>query len=188
MNDEEIFELIEEKTTRERGYSLLVKEYKEKIYWQIRRMVLSHDDANDLTQDVFIKIYQNLDSFKKDSSLSTWIYRITLNHSINFLNNKKRRLMLGFSSLENKMIDNLKSDPLFDSDEAELKLQKAILSLPTKQRAIFNLRYYDEMPFEEMSKILYTSQSALKSSYHFAAKKIQESLLKEDNIKFNLDN
>lgn len=188
MRDEEIFELIENSNTREKGYSILVKDYKEKIYWQIRRMVLSHNDANDLTQDVFIKIYQNLRLFKKDSSLSTWIYKITLNHSINFLNSKKRRLMLGFSSLENKMIDNLKSDPLFDSDKAELKLQKAIISLPTKQRAIFNLRYYDEMPFEEMSKIMNTSQSALKSSYHFAAKKIQDALLKEDNIEFNLDN
>lgn len=186
MTDKEIFDLLENNNTRERGFSVLVNQLKERVYWQIRRMVLSHEDTNDLVQEVFIKVFQNLDNFKHDSSISTWVYRIALNHSLNFLQSQKRRKSISLSSLENSMLESLKSDSLFESDEIELKLQKALLSLPNKQRMVFNLRYYDEMQFKEMSQVLETSESSLKASYHFAYKKIQNQLLEEENVKLEL--
>lgn len=186
MTDKEIFNLLENDNTRERGFSVLVNQLKERVYWQIRRMVLSHEDANDLVQEVFIKVFQNIDNFKKDSSLSTWVYRIALNHTLNFLQSQKRRKAFQFSSLENSMLENLKSDKFFEANEIELKFQKALLSLPNKQRVVFNLRYYDEMPFKEMAEVLETSESSLKSSYHFASKKVQEQLLEEENVKLGL--
>lgn len=185
MTDTELFELLKETSTREKGFSVLVHDFKERVYWQIRHMVLSHEDADDLVQEVFIKVFQNIDSFKGDSTLSTWIYRIALNHTLNFLSSKRQRYRFRFTSIEETMFESLKSDTNFDSDEIELKLQKAILLLPDKQRLVFNLRYYDEMPFKEMEQVLETSESGLKSTYHFAAKKIQAELLKDEIIKFD---
>ncbi len=181
MEDEKILELILDTDKREEGYLELVGKYKERIYWQTRQMVLSHDDSNDLVQDIFIRIYQNINTFKGDSALSTWIYRIAHNHTLNFLSSKRRKTILSFSSLEDRMIQNLEADPLFDSSKAELILQKAILKLPPRQRAIFNLRYYQEMPFAEIAQIMNRSESAMKSSYHFASKKIEEYVLKDNN-------
>jgi len=186
MTDKEIFDLLKNKQSRDRGFSVLVNQLKERVYWQIRHMVLSHEDANDLVQEVFIKVFQNIDNFKHDSSLSTWVYRIALNHALNFLQSQKRRKALVFSSLENSMLDNLKSDKFFETNEIEFKLQKALLSLPNKQRMVFNLRYYDEMPFKDMAQVLQTSESSLKASYHFASKKVQEKLLEEENVKLKL--
>lgn len=186
MTDAELFELLKDKSAREKGFSVLVHKFKERVYWQLRHMVLLHEDADDLTQEVFIKIFQNIDSFQGNSTISTWIYRIALNHALNFLNSKRQRQRFRFSSIEDTMFDSLKSDMNFEADEIELKLQKAILSLPDKQRLVFNLRYYDEMPFREMEDILETSQSALKSTYHFAAKKIKSQLLKEEIHKFDI--
>lgn len=188
MTDKEIFELLSDQRTRERGFSALVKELKEKVYWQIRRMVLSHEDADDLLQDVFVKVYQNIENFNRDSNLSTWVYRIAFNHTLNFLKVQKRKSILKFSNLEDSMLENLKADNLFDSSEIEYKFQKALLVLPKKQRAVFNLRYYDELPFSDIARIMDVSESSLKSSYHFATKKIHESLLNDDNIKFEFIN
>lgn len=185
MTDNALLDLLLNNKTREKGFSLLVHNYKERIYWQVRHMVLSHEDSNDLTQDIFIKIFQSIDSFKKESSLSTWIYRISLNHTLNFLQSKSQRYKNNIASLEDTMLDNLKSDKYFDSSEIELKLQKAILSLSEKQRLVFNLRYYDDMPFKEMEEVLKTTQSTLKSTYHFAVKKIEEMLLEEEKNYFS---
>jgi RNA polymerase sigma-70 factor (ECF subfamily) len=185
MTDKELFDLLKHKNTQEKGFSILVHNYKERIYWQIRHLVLSHDDANDLTQEVFIRIFQNIDNFKQESSIATWIYRIALNHTLNFIKSKAQRYKSSVKSFEDSMLDNLKADKYFDSTDIELKLQKAILSLPEKQRLVFNLRYYDDMPFKEMEQVLNTSESSLKSSYHFATKKIQESLLEEEKVKFD---
>ncbi|MDD4702787.1 MAG: sigma-70 family RNA polymerase sigma factor [Bacteroidales bacterium] len=185
MTDKELISLLLNNKTREKGFSLLAHTYKEKIYWQVRHMVLSHEDANDLAQDIFIKIFQNIDSFNRDSSLSTWIYRISLNHTLNFLQSKSQKHKSSLKTLEDTMLDNLKSDKYFDSSEIELKLQKAILSLPEKQRLVFSLRYYDDMPFKEMEEILKTSQSTLKSTYHFAVKKVEEMLLDEEKNKIS---
>ncbi|MDD4001968.1 MAG: sigma-70 family RNA polymerase sigma factor [Bacteroidales bacterium] len=188
MTDNELFELLKNKSSREKGFSVLVHDFKERVYWQIRHMVLSHEDSNDLVQEVFIKVFQNIDNFKHDSSISTWIYRIALNHTLNFLNSKSQRYKQNYTSLEDDMFNNLRADKNFEPDEIELKLQKAILSLPEKQRLVFNLRYYDEMPFKEMEQVLQTSESTLKSTYHFASKKIEEQLLKEEIIKFDFPN
>lgn len=188
MTDNELLSLLLKDKTKEKGFSLLVKNYKERIYWQVRHMVLSHEDANDLTQEIFIKIFQNIDSFNKESSLSTWIYRISLNHTLNFLNSKSQKYKSNIKSFEDSMLDNLKSDKYFDSSEIEIKLQKAILSLPEKQRMVFNLRYYDDMPFKEMEEVLQTSQSTLKSTYHFAQRKVQDMLLDDEKDKFSFPN
>ncbi|MDD2191165.1 MAG: sigma-70 family RNA polymerase sigma factor [Bacteroidales bacterium] len=185
MTDTELFELLKDISTREKGFSVLVHDFKERVYWQIRHMVLSHEDSNDLVQEVFIKVFQNIDSFKGDSTLSTWIYRIALNHTLNFLSSKRQRYRFKFTSIEDAMFESLKSDTSFEADEIELKLQKAILLLPDKQRLVFNLRYYDEMPFKEMEQILETTESSLKATYHFAAKKIKEQLLKDEIHNFD---
>jgi len=186
MTDDEIYKLLSNEKTKEKGFSILVGQLKEKVYWQIRRMVFLHEDTDDLVQEVFIKVYQNIGSFKRDAALSTWVYRIAMNHTINFLQSQKRKNIIHFSSLNKTLLDNLKQNISCDENDIEFKLQKALLSLPTKQREVFNLRYYDELPFKEMSSIMGTTESALKASYHFAAKKIQKKLLEEDDVKIRL--
>jgi RNA polymerase sigma-70 factor (ECF subfamily) len=150
------------------------------IYWQVRRMVISHEDADDLVQEIFIKVFENIESFHNESKLSTWIYRIAYNHTINHIKSKSTRLSKNNSSFEQEMFENLKSDSLFDGNEIELKLQKAMLSLPAKQRAVFQMRYYEELSFSQIAEITKTSEGALKASYHIAAKKIEEMMLNED--------
>lgn len=186
MTDKEIYQLLSDEKTKEQGFSVLINQLKEKVYWQIRRMVFSHEDADDLLQEVFIKVFENINSFKGDSAISSWVYRIAMNHTINFLKSQKRKCMLHFSSLESVMIENLKQNISCSEDDIEFKLQKALLSLPAKQREVFNLRYYDEMPFKEMSTLLNTSESSLKASYHFAAKRVQAKLLEEADVKIEL--
>lgn len=152
----------------------LVKEYKQRLYWHIRRMVISHEDADDVLQNTFIKIYKNLDKFKGDSQIYTWLYRIATNESLTFINKRERVLKLGDQSLQNIIVSNLRSDPYFDGDEAQLKLQEAITTLPPKQKQVFIMKYYDELQYSEMAEILDTSEGALKASYHHAVKKITE--------------
>jgi len=161
---------------QKRAFEQVVSFYSEKLYYQIRKLVVSHDDANDLLQNTFMKAWINIGLFRGEAKLSTWLYKIAFNESITFLNKMNAQNNVSIDEETSYLFEKLESDDYFDGDALELKLQKAILSLPDKQRIVFNLRYYDEMPYEEMSKVLDTSTGALKASYHHAAKKIEEFL------------
>lgn len=176
INDIEILSLFQQDENKEKAFSLLVQKYQERLYWHIRRMVIQHDDANDVIQNVFIKVWKYLADFRQDSGLYTWLYRIATNESITFLQQKNKKSALSMSDNENYFENTLRSERGFDANKVEWKLQLAIQSLPEKQKAVFNLRYYDEMPYEDMSKVLDTSVGALKASYHHAAKKIEDFL------------
>ena len=164
----------------EQAFKLLVKDYHQRVYWQIRRMVLIHEDADDIAQNVFIKIYQNLNSFKNESKLSTWIFRITYNETINFIHKNAKEQNVSFEDYSMNIADDLSTDEYYTGDEIELKLQKSIASLPEKQRVVFMMKYYDEMKYEQISEISGTSVGALKASYHHAVTKIKEFLEDED--------
>lgn len=168
------FVQIEPKLTFEE----IVEKYKENLYWHIRKIVLVHDDANDVLQNTFLKVWKGLDNFKGESKLYTWLYRIATNESINFLNKRKNNFDNTSFSNESALYDNLKADEYFDGDKLQLEFQKALLTLPTKQRLIFNMKYFDDMKYSEISDILGTSVGALKASYFHAVKKI-ESYIKE---------
>jgi RNA polymerase sigma-70 factor (ECF subfamily) len=161
---------------KDSAFSELVKLYKEKLYWHIRYILKNHDDTDDVLQNTFIKVYRNIDKFKGDSKLYSWMYRIARNESITFLNKRARLLKISNEELQEQIISNLESDVYFEADEIKLKLQKAIQTLPEKQRELFNLRYFEEMKYQEMSELLQTSESALKSNYHHASKKVEEFL------------
>ncbi|GDX52638.1 DNA-directed RNA polymerase sigma-70 factor [Bacteroidota bacterium] len=171
--------LMQFRTTdrREESYTILIRRYQERLYWHIRRIVIDHDDANDILQNVFIKVWKSLDGFREDSQLFTWLYRIATNESITFLNSKKKRFYLPIEDVAKELKNKLTTSGNFSESKTELKLQEAILSLPEKQRIVFNLRYYDEMPYEEMSRVLGTSEGALKASFHHAVKKVEKFLL-----------
>ncbi len=162
-------------------FSDIVKRYQVQLYWHIRQMVLVHDDANDVLQNTFMKAWNALDSFRGDAQISTWLYRIATNETFTFLSQKRIKNALSLDEIEDLLLENLKADQYFDGDDAQIKLQKAILTLPEKQRLVFNMRYYDEMSYSQMSEILETSEGALKASYHHAYKKI-EAALKEDVV------
>lgn len=164
---------------KERAFKELLDEYKERLYWHIRKIVISHDDADDVLQNTFIKVYKSIDNFKGDSKLYSWMYRIATNESINQLNKNAKRKQISSEEYQSLAIDNLKADPYFEGDEIQLKLQKAITTLPQKQQLVFNMRYFDDLSYKKMSIILETSEGALKASYHIAMKKI-ESFLRED--------
>ncbi|HEY8689989.1 MAG TPA: RNA polymerase sigma factor [Chitinophagaceae bacterium] len=163
--------------TKESAFTSILKKYQEKLYWHIRRMVVDHDDANDVLQNMFIKVWKGLQNFREDSQLYTWLYRIATNECLTFLEQQKKRNSVSLSDVENGLENKLKADTNFDANRLEWKLQLGIQQLPEKQRIVFNLRYYDEMPYEEMSRVLDTSEGALKASYHHAAKKIEEFIL-----------
>ncbi|NLO69783.1 MAG: RNA polymerase sigma factor [Porphyromonadaceae bacterium] len=162
-----------------KSFSEIVQTFQERLYWHIRQMVLVHDDANDILQNTFLKAWNGLDKFRGDSQLSTWLYRIATNETLTFLAQKRMRNVFSIDETEDLLFNNLQADSFFDGDEAQLKLQKAILTLPEKQRLVFNMRFYEEMPYDQMSEILGTSVGALKASYHHAAKKVEEFLKKE---------
>lgn len=172
-NEREVLALLQEESTQKRGFEMIVAQYSEQLYWQIRRMVLSHEDANDLLQNTFIKAWTNIDYFRAEAKLSTWLYRIALNECLTFLN-KQRAASQYLWMIEADALQKLESDPYFSGDKAEMALQKALLALPEKQRMVFNLKYYQEMKYEEMSDIFGTSVGALKASYHHAVKKIEK--------------
>ncbi len=180
FNEEEILEQLRNPDTQRQGFAHLVNEYSERLYWQIRKMVYSHDDANDILQDVFIKAWLNIEKFRGDAKLSTWLYKIAINESITFINRSKAKLNLSIDDADSFLLDKLEGDEFFDGDEAQLLLQKAIVTLPEKQRLVFQMKYFNEMKYDEMSDILGTSVGALKASYHHAVKKV-ESFLKESN-------
>lgn len=163
-----------EPATKERAFTAIVKKYQEKLYWHIRRMVVNHEDANDVLQNVFIKAWKGLENFREDSQLYTWLYRIATNECLTFLEQQKKKGTLRFDEMESGLSNKIRADENFNANQLEWKLQLAIQQLPEKQRLVFNLRYFDEMPYEQMSKVLDTSEGALKASYHHAAKKIEE--------------
>jgi RNA polymerase sigma-70 factor (ECF subfamily) len=165
-----------EGNNRHYAFNLLVKKYQQKIYYHVKRMVIDHDDANDLVQNTFIKVWNHLDDFREDSQFYTWVYRIATNETLAFLKQKKRRFFLPIVDVEKELEGKLESSPGINANKLEHELQKAILSLPEKQRVVFNLRYYDNMKYEEMSEVLGTSVGALKASYHHAATKVEKFL------------
>lgn len=181
MDDAEILEKFANKRTRDEAFTLLLNKYQERIYWHVRRYVLNHDDADDLVQDIFIKVWNNLDKFRADAKLYTWIYRIASNESITFLNKKKQMLNISLDEESSAYLaDTLTQTSYFDANKAELMLQKALLTLPDKQRLVFNMKYFEDMKYDEISEILGTSVGALKTSYHFAVKKIEKYFLETD--------
>ena len=167
---------LQEQHTRREAFSKVITQFQEQIYWQIRKIVMSHDDCNDVMQNTFLKAWNSLDSFRGESKLSTWLYRIAINESITFVNKQRKERQLSGDDPDSWLLDSVEADEYFDGDELQKTLQEAIVTLPEKQRLIFNMRYFDEMKYEEISEILGTSVGALKASYHIAAKKIEEYL------------
>jgi RNA polymerase sigma-70 factor, ECF subfamily len=162
--------------TQEVAFKKLLADYKERLYWHIRKIVITHEDANDVLQNTFIKVFENIDKFKGNSNIYTWMYKIATNESLNFLVKKSKQLGISNQELIEKRTDKLESDVYFDGDEMQLKLQKVISTLPEKQRLIFNMRYFEEMKYEKMSEVLETSVGGLKASYHHAVKKIKSKI------------
>jgi RNA polymerase sigma-70 factor (ECF subfamily) len=171
--------LRDEKTCRE-AFGEIIKIYTEPLYWQIRRMVVNHDDANDLLQNTFMKAWSSIENFRGDAKLSTWLYKIAINESITFLSKERKKLNVSLDDEEAHLVNLIEADKNIDGDELTQKLRKAIAGLPEKQRLVFNMKYYDEMKYEEMSEILGTSVGALKASYHLAVKKIEQFFNDED--------
>lgn len=178
MSDQEIIALYNGGQT-DKAFREIVAAYSERLYWHVRRLVCSHEDADDLIQEIFIKVWTSLPSFRGDSRLYTWLYRIATNETLNWLQKQKVRAALRFESLDSVMADKIADDPHFNGDELQRSLMKAIQTLPEKQRAVFMMRYFDEMSYEEISEIVGTSVGALKASYHFAAEKIKNLLKKK---------
>jgi RNA polymerase sigma factor (sigma-70 family) len=181
VEDSEILKKFAQENTRDEAFRLLLNKYQQKVYWHIRRMVISHDDTDDLVQDVFLKVWKSLSNFRNDSQLYTWLYRIATNESITFLKRKKIRNSVSIDDDDGKnMVKKLAESPYFDGDKAQMKLQKALLTLPEKQRLVFNMKYFDDLKYEDISEILGTSVGALKASFHIAVKKIEQLLLNTD--------
>ncbi|MBL7852899.1 MAG: RNA polymerase sigma factor [Cyclobacteriaceae bacterium] len=176
MEDKELLLKVRNPETRGYGFNLLVRAYQQRVYWLVRKMVIDHDDADDITQEVFIKVHKAIDQFREDSQLYTWIYRIATNECLSFLNRKKRRFFLPIEDVAGQLTAKIDSTPGLEGDEIQKKLQKALLKLPDKQRLVFNMRYYDDLSYEDMAEITKTSVGALKASYHHAVKKIEEFL------------
>ena len=176
-SDQELLALFSNAATREQGFTQLVKKYQEKIYWHIRRMVIDHADADDVLQNTLIKIWKGLENFREESQLFTWLYRIATNETLSFLAQQQRKATQSLDEMTESLANKVKADIHFNANQLEWRLQLAIQELPEKQRVVFHLRYYDAMPYEEMSKVLDTSEGALKASYHHAVKKIEEFIL-----------
>lgn len=176
MTDKDLIELILKPESKNYGFNILIRTYQQKVYWLCKRMVIDHDDADDLTQITFIKVFEKIENYRSDAKLYTWIYRIATNECLMFLNKKRKRFFIPIIDVERDLGNKLEADVYFDGNEIEKKLQKAILTLPEKQRLVFNLKYFEEMKYEDMAEILDTSVGALKASYHHAVKKIEESL------------
>jgi RNA polymerase sigma-70 factor (ECF subfamily) len=159
--------------TKETAFRELLSLYKERLYWHIRKIVISHDDTDDVLQNTFIKIFRSIDKFKGDSKLYSWMYRIATNESITHINKNAKRLKISNEEVQNNVINNLQADIYFEGNDIQIKLQKAIATLPQKQQLVFNMRYFDDMKYKDIANVLETSEGALKASYHIAAKKIQ---------------
>jgi RNA polymerase sigma factor, sigma-70 family len=175
--DDNISELL--KTDLNKGFRLLVETYSQKLYWHIRRLVILHEDADDALQNTFINVWKSIGNFRNESSLYTWLYTIATNEALALINKRKRNAAVSIDDLGSYFANSREGSTWFDGDEAQLKLQNAILKLPEKQRIVFNLKYFDEMTYEEMSKVLKTSEGALKASYHHAVKKIEKIIVND---------
>jgi RNA polymerase sigma-70 factor (ECF subfamily) len=178
--EKEIILKLQEPDQQREAFEWIVNTYKEQLYYQIRRMVLSHEDADDLLQNTFIKAWNNLEYFRGEAKLSTWLYRIALNECLNFLNKQRAQKHLSIEESEANLLNQLESDPYFDGDQTQLLFEKAIQTLPEKQRIIFHLKYFEDMKYNEISEIMGTSIGALKASYHHAVKKIEEFFKQND--------
>ena len=167
--------------TKEKAFRILIKEYKERLYWHIRRIVISHDDADDVLQNTFIKVFKGIDNFKQDSKLYSWMYRIATNESITFINKRARERNIDITEMKQKLVSNLQSDKWFSGNDIELILQEAVATLPEKQQLVFNMKYFDHMKYQEISEILGTTVGGLKASYFHAVKKIENYIKKNQN-------
>ena len=174
LSDREILDQFSNPETRNYAFNLLVRQYQKRLYWHIRKMVIDHDDTDDILQNVFIKAFNGLSNFREDSRIFTWLYRIATNECITFLNSKKKRFFIPMVDVENQLSQNLENDSYFNGDRIQMRLQQAILTLPEKQRLVFNMKYFEDMKYDDISEILGTSVGALKASYHHAVKKIEE--------------
>ena len=179
ISETQLVKQLKSEKYKEQAFRTLVSLYKERLYWQIRHIVKSHDDTDDVLQNTFIKVYKNIDNFKGESQLFSWMYRIATNESITFINKQAKRLQTTNEEAQLLAINNLKADEYFEGDDIQFKLQKAIATLPQKQQLVFNMKYFDDLKFKEISEILETSEGALKASYHIAVKKIQGYLTKD---------
>jgi RNA polymerase sigma-70 factor (ECF subfamily) len=176
LTDKELLDKVRNPETTNYGFNMLVRAYQQKIYWHIRKMVIDHDDADDLTQEVFIKIHKSIHNFREDSQLFTWIYRIATNECLTFLAKKKRRFFLPMEDVQRELATKIDTSEGISGDAIQKKLQKALLTLPDKQRLVFNMKYYEDLQYEQIAEITTTSVGALKASYHHAVKKIEEYL------------
>jgi RNA polymerase sigma-70 factor (ECF subfamily) len=176
VEDKELLSKIRNPETRNYGFNMLVRTYQQRVYYHIRKMVIDHDDADDLTQEVFIKIHRHIETFREDSQLFTWIYRIATNECLSFLQKKKRRFFLPIGDVTGELVSKIDQAGHLSGDDIQKKLQKAIIKLPEKQRLVFNMKYYDDLSYEQIAEITNTSVGALKASYHHAVKKIEEFL------------
>jgi RNA polymerase sigma factor (sigma-70 family) len=177
IQDTELLIQFRDPDTKEKAFTAIIKKYQEKLYWHVRRMVVEHEDANDVLQNIFIRVWNGLENFREDSQLYTWLYRIATNECLSFLEQQKKKSTLSLDDMESNLSNKVIADKHFDPNKLEWKLQIAIQQLPEKQRVVFNLRYYDEMPYEEMSRVLETSEGSLKASYHHAVKKVEDYIL-----------
>lgn len=177
--EDEIVLLLRDPKTMREGFARIVNLYAERLYWQIRKMVLNHDDANDLLQNTFMKAWTNIDLFRGDAKISTWLYKIALNECLTFLKKQRAINQVSIDDTDLFLANRLKDDAYFDGDELQMNLQKAILTLPEKQRIVFLMKYYEDLKYEEISEILGTSVGALKASYHHAVKRIEEYLMRK---------
>lgn len=174
FSEEDLLKQLNNPNKRATAFSILVRTYQERLYWHIRKMVLSHEDSNDVLQNTFMKAWKGMNGFRGESQLSTWLYRIATNETLTFLANKRLRNTNSLDDVEESLILNLRADSYFNGTEIQLRLQEAILTLPEKQRLVFNMKYFDDITYEEMENILGTSVGALKASYHHAVKKIEK--------------
>lgn len=180
MKEEQVFiQRLISKDTKEAAFNELLQLYKERLYWHIRHIVKSHDDADDVLQNTFIKVYRSIHNFKGDSKLYSWMYRIATNESLTHINKNAKRLQLSSEEHQDRVINNLQADVYFEGDDIQIQLQRAIATLPNKQQLVFNMKYFEHLKYKDMSEILETSEGALKTSYHLAVKKIEAFLTKD---------
>jgi len=176
LEDKDLLLKIRNPETRSYGFNLLVRAYQQRVYWHVRKMVIDHDDADDLTQEVFIKVHKAIENFREDSQLFTWIYRIATNECLTFLNKKRRRFFLPLEDVGKELASKLDSSSDISGEDIQKRLQKAILKLPDKQRLVFNMKYFDDLSYEDIAEITKTSVGALKASFHHAVKKVEDYL------------
>ncbi len=179
-NDKDILEGLRQQEKREAAFRKLVEQYQQRLYWHIRKIVINHEDTDDVLQNTFVKAWSGMERFREDSGLYTWLYRIATNEALSFLKQKQRKSFIPMDNVSDYLVQTLHADNHFSGDEAQKKFQEAIAKLPEKQRLVFNMKYFDEIKYQDMSKILETSEGALKASYHHAVKKI-EGYIKNDH-------